>query len=52
MSSDEEGLDPQEILERAQRKEKKELQAKVQAMKNSIPKGDKKKKNINLKPLD
>lgn len=44
MSSDEEGLDPQERLERAQRKEKKELQAKVQALKNSIPKGDKKKK--------
>jgi len=44
MSSDEEGLDPQERLEKAQRKEKKELQAKVQALKNSIPKGDKKKK--------
>ena len=44
MSSDEEGLDPQEKLERAQRKEKKELQAKIQALKNSIPKGDKKKK--------
>ena len=44
MSSDEEGLDPQERLEKAQRKEKKELQAKIQALKNSIPKGDKKKK--------
>ena len=44
MSSDEEGLDPQERLEKAQRKEKKDLQAKVQALKNSIPKGDKKKK--------
>ena len=47
MSSDEgeaEGLDPQEKLEKVHRKEKKELQAKIQALKNSIPKGDKKKK--------
>ena len=39
-----EGLDPQEKLEKVHRKEKKELQAKIQALKNSIPKGDKKKK--------
>ena len=42
--SEEESLDPQERLERRQRKEKKELQAKIQALKSSVPKGDKKKK--------
>jgi len=41
--SDEE-LDPKEIILKNQRKEKKDLQAKIQALKKTASKGDKKKK--------
>jgi len=41
--SDEE-LDPREALQKTQRKEKKDLQAKIQALKKTASKGDKKKK--------
>ena len=41
--SDEE-LDPREELLKNQRKEKKDLQAKIQALKKTASKGDKKKK--------
>jgi len=44
--SDEEAdvLDPKEELLKNQRKEKKDLQAKIQALKKTASKGDKKKK--------
>ena len=42
MSDDE--SDPREILLKAQRKEKKDLQAQIQSLKKAATKGDKKKK--------
>uniref|UniRef100_A0A671FYB9 OTU deubiquitinase 6B n=1 Tax=Rhinolophus ferrumequinum TaxID=59479 RepID=A0A671FYB9_RHIFE len=39
-----EGLDEEEKLVRRHRKEKKELQAKIQGMKNAVPKNDKKRR--------
>jgi len=42
--SDEEDLNPRELLLKTQRKEKKELQGKIQALKKVASKGDKKKK--------
>ena len=49
MSDTEEDLDPQELLEKKHRQEKKELQAKIQELKKTITKGDskKKKKEVN-----
>ncbi|KAM3928016.1 deubiquitinase OTUD6B [Leptodactylus fuscus] len=41
---DEEGGSEEAVLARRQRKEKKELQAKIQSMKNSVPKNDKKRR--------